>query len=147
MSGRAIRIPTARRIRLAVSLFALGILALGCDTGTSPRAATLTVVNDNTADASLSWQSPGLLGTPLLAPTGTDPIAGCQTHIRRFGPGLNAATVMSGGQSLSLTLEASDAAPATKAVLISSTGSISEVDPSALPTVSCSLDNPQGSPT
>jgi len=136
-SGRTTRMATVKAgIALA---FAIGatLAAAGCDGGGSPRAAMINVVNGTHSDATIAWQSDGPLGLPFFGSSGTDPIAGCGSYGRSFGPGRTSVAISENGRSLTVVMEGSDENPVAKAVLISGNGEVVEVEPGALPSVPC----------
>ncbi len=94
----------AIRYRLAMILLAASVVA-SC-AGAAPSNGLAYVANLSTSEASFHWQSPGLLGTPLLGGSGTEPIPACETYLRGFAPGNQRITVSSASSSRSFDLVA-----------------------------------------
>jgi hypothetical protein len=126
------------RAAAGVALFAVlsGCIG-GVGGGGSPHNLMLTVANEGTTPASVSWARPGLLGTPLFPDTGTDAIQGCDVYWNGFGAGHNEVLIKVGGQSLNLVFDLTSMDQISRFVVITPDGSISEVDEHSMPTTGC----------
>ncbi len=127
-----------RRPLMGLALIAM--LATGC-VGSHPVGEPLTVANEDGEAATVSWQTPGLLGTMWFPDTGTDTVQACNSYRRGLVAGPNLITIRVRDQSLALALDSTSNDEPARYVLISPEGSISEVDEQSMPTTGCGTIN------
>ncbi len=106
---------------------------LGCGIGGAPLNGTVEVLNLSRSSVSFHWQSPGLLGLPLLGGAGTEPIGACGSYIRSFGAGDQTITIASATATRSFTLKAPATAQAVLVIVITADGGITPVDRDHVP--------------
>jgi hypothetical protein len=122
---------------LLVSAALLASVTSGCIGGGSPHNVLLTVANERGEAATVSWASPGLLGTPLFPATGTETVQGCNVYRTGFGSGHNEVLIKMGEQTLDLAFDATSTDQLQRYVVIDPSGAISEVDELSMPTTGC----------
>lgn len=104
-----------------------------CDGPAAYANGLVQVANLSQTDASFHWQSPGLLGTPLLGGSGTEPIRACGTYARGFGPGDQQVTITSASDTASFVLAAPSDGQTVVWYVIGPDGSIRETTAAAAP--------------
>jgi hypothetical protein len=87
--------------RYALPVLAVVTLAAGCGRGGAPSNGQVWVVNASRAEASLHWQSPG-----VLAGSGTDPVPACGQTGRGFAGGVHQLKITTPVDVFSMTLDA-----------------------------------------
>src|ERR1700690_970099 len=123
---------SAARMRLSLSglVFTAAVLtASACTQAVPAQNLFVTVSNGSKSPVSMAWQSPGLLGTPVLGGSGTDPIDACSSAGRSFGAGDQHITVTSsvGSQSFVLRGPPNGAPSVTVTIAVDATGAITEL--------------------
>lgn len=98
----------------------------GCQRGQAPSNGLVHVANLGTAEVSLHWQSPGVLGTPVLGGSGTEPIRACSLYVGGFAPGDHRLTITTARATKSFTLAAPASGQVVLWVVIRADGTIEE---------------------
>jgi hypothetical protein len=104
--------------------------------GGPPTNMTVRVANERAQTADFAWQSGGLFGTPILASTGNDAIAGCSVYMRTFDSRSTNVTISIGIESAHFDLGASPGNGNERDFVIGLTD-VLEVQPDNLPTSPC----------
>lgn len=116
----------------AVSVVGLTLAMAGCDRA-APSVGMVRVVNESRAEASIHWQSPGLLGTQVFGGSGTEPILPCASYTRGFADGDQSIVITTKVASRSFVLEARSTRPTTRSLVIRPDGAIEETTETDLP--------------
>jgi hypothetical protein len=82
-------------------------------------------------EVSVHWESPGLLGTPVGAGAGTEPIRACETYVRGFTPGDHAITITTSSDRMAFVLTAPTDGQYSATYVVAPDGLISEADEAA----------------
>lgn len=91
------------------------------------------VANLTDAEASFHWHSPGVLGTPVLGGSGSEPIPRCELYTRSFDAGDQEITISSGSATKSFTLAAPSSGQVVLWVVIRADGTIEETTEAEAP--------------
>ncbi len=124
--------------RLAVTIARAVVVALVTFAVSACRAAPggtgfANVANLSDAEASFHWQSPGVLGTPVLGGSGTEPIRACKLYARAFDPGDQEITITTSSASKSFTLAAPPSGQTTLWIVIKPGGAIEQTSEAEAP--------------
>jgi hypothetical protein len=129
-----------RRVHAAAFLPLLLAVVIGC-VGQHPSSygVIVNVINNSRSEATFKWVSPGLFGTPLLAPTGAEPVPACSATYRRdFEPGHQVVTVQSAAGERTFDLDAPSLEMMYVTITIDAAGAIEQSANGEAPqTLSC----------
>lgn len=124
---RAVKRRTPRRLNVPGALLAMAAILHGCESGTGLTDGLLQVANLSRDEATLTWQSPGILGTPVLQSTESEAIPSCDVIQRGFGSEDTPVSVTTVSSELAITMSSRNSGPTVRWVVIAMDGSIKEV--------------------
>lgn len=121
--------------RLVAWMLAAMVIVAGCVGHNVPDNGTVAVYNLGHGAASVSWPTPGFLGTPLGAGTDTRSMGPCEANVWSFSAGNYPITITSATDKLTFVLHAASDGQAGVRVTyaIDAGGHIAPVDPAAMP--------------
>lgn len=103
-----------------------GLLLASCR-GSAPATLIVYVYNQSHHPASVGWQRPGLLGTPLFGDSRVDRISSCSYFGTAFDPGRTSLQISSTTAHVSMSLDVSLAGPIVDEWVIRPDGTIAEL--------------------
>ncbi len=111
----------------------VAVFAIASCRGTAPSNGLVQIANVSATEASFHWHSPGLLGTPLLGGSGTEPVPACEAYTRGFAPGDQRITVTSASSARAFDLVVPSSGQRLLEVVIRPDGRIEEITPPDAP--------------